>query len=85
MSADSTLIGTVVSSYRVEELLGSGGMGQVYRGTHVHLRRAVAIKVLHGELAGQPAFQERFLREATSRTSTTSVSRTAGPFWSWNS
>ncbi|HYI15814.1 MAG TPA: serine/threonine-protein kinase, partial [Thermomicrobiales bacterium] len=64
MSTEPNLVGQIISSYRIEALLGSGGMGQVYRGTHVHLRRSVAIKIMHAELAGDPMFQERFLREA---------------------
>ncbi len=64
MSTEPSLVGQVISSYRIEALLGSGGMGQVYRGTHVHLRRSVAIKIMRAELAGDPTFQERFLREA---------------------
>src|SRR5690606_8292067 len=45
-------------------LLGEGGMGQVYRAQHVHMRKTVAIKVLHRELTMQPEIVARFEREA---------------------
>jgi Tol biopolymer transport system component len=57
-------VGRTIGSYRIEASLGSGGMGRVYRGVHVHLNRAVAIKVLHEHLALDETFQARFLREA---------------------
>ncbi|HEX6885288.1 MAG TPA: protein kinase, partial [Planctomycetota bacterium] len=46
------------------DLLGAGGMGAVYRARQRRLGRAVALKLLHGELTGDPVFVERFLREA---------------------
>ena len=49
--------------YRIESLLAVGGMGAVYVGTHIKLRKRVAIKVLNPELSS-PAFIERFHREA---------------------
>ncbi|SRR6266571_263441 len=55
---------TLSGRYRVEQLLGSGGMAQVYRGTDTVLSRPVAIKVLSSDYAGDPAFVERFRREA---------------------
>lgn len=56
--------GQTIGNYRIETLLGSGGMGQVFRATHVHLPRTVAIKVLHAQYASEPTFQARFLQEA---------------------
>src|SRR5262249_5106481 len=49
--------------YRIDSLIAIGGMGAVYGGTHVKLRKRVAIKVLAPELA-TPAMIERFHREA---------------------
>ncbi len=57
-------VGQTVGNYRLEELLGTGGMGQVYRGTHIHLGRTVAVKLMHANLAADPGFQARFLQEA---------------------
>jgi serine/threonine protein kinase len=50
--------------YRIEALVGQGGMGAVYRATHLHTTRTVAIKVIHPHLTSQPEFVERFRREA---------------------
>jgi serine/threonine protein kinase len=58
------LIGQSIGNYRIEALLGTGGMGQVFRGQHRHLERRAAIKVMHAHLAVDAGFQERFLREA---------------------
>ena len=50
--------------YRLENLLGDGGAGRVYRGTHVELDRPVAVKVLHRDYGGNPDYAARFRREA---------------------
>jgi len=50
--------------YRLEELIGRGGMGAVYRAMHVGTGRRVAVKVIAPELAGNREFIERFRREA---------------------
>jgi hypothetical protein len=55
---------THVGMYRIEETLGRGGMGVVYRGVHERLHRTVAIKALAPELTQQPEFEERFFSEA---------------------
>jgi serine/threonine-protein kinase len=52
--------------YTVGQVIGRGGMAEVYEGTDSRLNRKVAIKVLRPDLARDPMFQERFRREAQS-------------------
>ncbi|RLB49803.1 MAG: hypothetical protein DRI90_24245 [Deltaproteobacteria bacterium] len=54
----------LAGKYRLIELLGTGGMGAVWRAHHLTLDAEVAVKVLHPELARQEQILERFLREA---------------------
>jgi serine/threonine protein kinase/streptogramin lyase len=61
--ADLTL-GDEVAGYRIDARLARGGMGVVYRATHLGLDRPVALKVIARELAGDSSFRERFLRES---------------------
>ncbi|MGE0506362.1 MAG: serine/threonine-protein kinase, partial [Solirubrobacterales bacterium] len=57
-------IGSTVAGYRVDALIARGGMGVVYRATHLGLERPVALKVIARELADRGGFRERFLRES---------------------
>lgn len=57
--------GAVIGGYRIERVLGSGGMGAVYLGQHPSLPRQDAIKVLNQELSGDPEFRARFEREGS--------------------
>ena len=59
-----SLVGVTVRDYRVERLLGRGGMGAVFLATHTRLDRQVALKVLPDELAKDETFIQRFEREA---------------------
>src|SRR5262245_19281060 len=62
--ATDALAGRVLSHYRLEERLGSGGMGVLYRATDLKLGRAVAIKLLARHLASDETAKARFVREA---------------------
>jgi serine/threonine-protein kinase len=56
--------GTMLSVYRVGEVIGEGGMGVVYRAEDTAAHRTVALKCLHTNLAGDPEIRRRFAREA---------------------
>ena len=59
------LIGMTLSGrYKIERLLGEGGMGAVYQAEHTHMRKRLAIKVLHAEMSRLPEVVARFEREA---------------------
>ncbi len=65
-AAADPLIGMVVAErYRLIERIGQGGSGVIYRGEHTALRKKVAVKVLHQQLAEDEAQVERFRREAS--------------------
>lgn len=58
-------VGSVIGGrFRVDQILGSGGMGVVVAATHLELGHRVAIKLLRDEMAESPVIVERFLREA---------------------
>jgi DNA-binding beta-propeller fold protein YncE len=57
-------VGTQLAGYRIDGVLGRGGMGVVYRATELALDRPVALKLIAPELAGDTVFRERFLRES---------------------
>ncbi|MGC4095455.1 MAG: serine/threonine-protein kinase [Polyangiaceae bacterium] len=56
--------GTRVSVYRIDDVIGEGGMGVVYRAHDEVLNRTVALKCLHTNLAGDADIRRRFEREA---------------------
>jgi hypothetical protein len=56
--------GEIFGGYRIESLLGRGGMGTVFLATHERLGRRVALKVISPELARDEGFRDRFLRES---------------------
>ncbi|MBK8137331.1 MAG: protein kinase [Chloroflexi bacterium] len=58
------LIGQTLGNVELKQKLGAGGMGAVYRGYQVSLKREVAVKVLPGTLANQPGYIDRFTQEA---------------------
>jgi eukaryotic-like serine/threonine-protein kinase len=58
-------VGTVLAErYRLDALLGEGGMGRVYAAEHVLMRKKLAVKILHRELTSVPEVVARFEREA---------------------
>jgi eukaryotic-like serine/threonine-protein kinase len=62
---DDPLIGLLLANrYRVEQRLGMGGMGSVYRAVHVHMKKTVALKVLHPQMVHVAEAVARFEREA---------------------
>ncbi|HWL87436.1 MAG TPA: hypothetical protein VNO21_16645, partial [Polyangiaceae bacterium] len=64
-AASESLLGTVISGrYRIEKLLGEGGMGAVYQAEHTHMRKRLAVKVLHADMSRLPEVVARFEREA---------------------
>jgi len=55
--------GTMIAGYRVDDVIGHGGMGVVYEATQMSLKRTVALKLLAPHLSDDPHFRERFRRE----------------------
>lgn len=63
-TGDSLLGQVLAGKYRIDERLNEGGMGAVYRGTHVLMDKTVAVKVLRSALAADEKIVARFSREA---------------------
>ena len=57
-------VGSEVAGYRIESLIGRGGMAVVYRAEHLRLGRKVALKFIAPELAENEKFRQRFIRES---------------------
>jgi serine/threonine protein kinase len=63
--------GDRISAYRIDRLIGTGGMGSVYRAEHAFLPREVALKVLREDQIGQDRAADRMMREAATLASIT--------------
>jgi serine/threonine-protein kinase len=66
---DMARLGTTVGNYHLEEIIGRGGMGTVYSGMHIYIRKRVAVKVLHSQFAQYEEAIHRFLSEARAASS----------------
>lgn len=64
--SDDPLIGRQLGNFRLERILGRGGMAQVYYGWDVKLERPVAVKVVDSRFRNEPSYTQRFVREAQS-------------------
>ncbi len=62
--SDDPRVGTELAGYRIESLLGWGGMSVVYLAEDLRLKRRVALKLLAASLAEDESFRDRFLRES---------------------
>jgi serine/threonine protein kinase len=60
----SLITGSTVGRYQIQSMIGSGGMGQVYKAVDPTLGRPIALKVLRPEVSGDPERMSRFLHEA---------------------
>ena len=65
LGAPDVKVGMVLDDrYRLEEFLGAGGMGEVYRAEHVYIHKTVAIKLVRPEITASPEAVQRFHQEA---------------------
>lgn len=63
--SEERLLGHILEDrYRLDDVIGVGGMATVYEATHLRLDKSVAVKVLHPTLASDPRQRQRFVREA---------------------
>lgn len=62
--SNDPLIGQQLANFRLERVIGRGGMGQVYYSWDVKLQRPVAVKVVDVRFRNNPAYAKRFVREA---------------------
>ena len=64
MNQPSWIGQTLSGRYKIEAVLGQGGMSAVYKATDPNLKRVVAIKLIHPHLSSDPSFVQRFESEA---------------------
>jgi serine/threonine protein kinase/tetratricopeptide (TPR) repeat protein len=64
LQTETTVAGSRLGPYQIEEIIGAGGMGEVYRALDTRLGRTVAIKLIPHELTAEPTYRRRFLHEA---------------------